>query len=69
MRFFRTNSTPGMEASFIVRTDKLTPSQEHQVLVRSQTTPTPDEDQLSIKSASSASSSVLSPPLEQPHKP
>ena len=71
--FFRTNSTPGMEASFIVRTDKLTPSRTpSSSSVSKSTTPTPDEDQLSIKSASSATSSVhsvQSPPLEQPHKP
>ena len=71
--FFRTNSTPGMEASFIVRTDKLTPSRTpSSTSMAKSITPTPDEDQLSIKSTSSATSSVhsaQSPPMEQPNKP
>ena len=69
--FFRSNSTPGIEANFIVRTDTLAPSRTPSSILKS-TTPTPDEDQLSIKSTSSATSSVHSvqtQQLEQPHKP
>ena len=73
---FRSYSTPGKEANFIIRTDKSAPFRESNLCSDSRlTTPEVDEDEISIKSVSSASGSIhsahslQSPPLEQPHKP
>lgn len=66
--FLRSNSTPGMEANFIVRTPSRTPSSSSM----SKSSTTIDEDQISIKSTSSTTSSIHSvhtQPLEQPDKP